>query len=168
MIDDGQLALAGEIGGLLRELGLTVAVAESCTGGLAGHYLTSVSGSSDYFKGGVTAYSNEVKKSQLGVGEKLLAEKGAVSEEVAGAMADGVKDRLRSDIGIGITGIAGPAGGTFDKPVGLVFVAVAGGGKTGVKRFQFSGDRGEVKEAAAGAALKMLKRFGQEQKEEGK
>jgi PncC family amidohydrolase len=141
---------------LLSRGGKTLAVAESCTGGLLGHRITSASGSSTYFRGGIIAYANEVKVRELDVDPALLDAKGAVSEPVARQMAEGVRKRFRTDFGIGITGIAGPQGGTEGKPVGLVYVAVATNTGQRVKRFRFEGDRGTVKKAGTDAALAML------------
>jgi PncC family amidohydrolase len=151
--------LEEEIGGRLAAQRLTLAVAESCTGGLLGHRITSASGSSAYFVGGVIAYANDVKVRELGVPADALAKDGAVSEPVARHMAEGVRERLRADIGIGITGVAGPEGGTESKPVGLVFVAVAGPKGAVAGRFQFGGDRAAVKTAASEAALEMLTQY---------
>lgn len=148
-----------EVGRLLAERGLTLAIAESCTGGLIGHRITSVSGSSAYFLGGIIAYSDEVKIRELGVEVKVLERDGAVSESVAKEMAVGVRDRLCADIGIGITGIAGPGGGSAEKPVGLVFVSVAGVDGCRVCRFNFDGDRMAIKKSSSDAALGMLMGF---------
>ena len=126
--------LAEEVGKLLRSKGLTVSVAESCTGGRLGDMLTDVPGSSDYFIGGVISYGNDAKVSLLGVKPRTLKAKGAVSEEVAIQMAAGVRTKVGADIGIGITGIAGPAGGTPTKPVGLVYVAVSSLGSSECSR----------------------------------
>jgi len=115
---------AARLGGMLAGAGLTIAVAESCTGGLLGAALTSVAGSSTYVRGGVIAYADDVKADHLGVSRSLLAATGAVSAEVAEAMAVGVRDRFGASIGVGITGVAGPAS-SERKPAGLVFVAVA-------------------------------------------
>ena len=160
--DRNSFGLEQQVGDLLRARGWTLAVAESCTGGLVSHRITSVSGSSDYFLGGVIAYSNDVKVSELGVKPRVLARDGAVSEIVARQMASGVRRRLGADLGIGITGIAGPGGGTAKKSVGLVFISVAHGARSQVRRFVFSGDRIRVKMAASAAALKMLKEYLQE------
>jgi PncC family amidohydrolase len=149
-------ALETEVGRLLLARGWWLAVAESCTGGLVGHRLTCVSGSSAYFLGGVIAYANAVKVDQLGVEPAVLDREGAVSAPVAGQMARGVSSRFGADIGIGITGIAGPGGGREDKPVGLVFIGLAEGGACRVESFRFSGSRIEIKRAAAEAALEML------------
>lgn len=116
------------VGELLEKRGMTLATAESCTGGLIGKMLTDRSGSSAYYVGGIISYSNDVKHEQLGVPREMLMHYGAVSEQVAGAMACGVREKLHSDWGIAVTGIAGPTGGTDDKPVGLVYTALAGPG----------------------------------------
>ena len=136
--------------------GSTLATAESCSGGLIAHLLTNVSGASQVFVGGVVAYSNEVKMSALGVPTDTLEAHGAVSEAVALAMAAGVRGRLAADYGIGVTGIAGPSGGSPDKPVGLVYVAVAGSGGATAIRHEFPGSRIEVKAQTAEAALQMM------------
>lgn len=135
---------------------LTVATAESCTGGLIAHMLTNISGSSKYFDRGVIAYSNTAKIEMLGVPEKILKEYGAVSEQTAAAMAQGIQERANVDIGIATTGIAGPTGGTKEKPVGLVYIAVATKNNVKVQRFLFSGDRLMNKENICTAALKLL------------
>jgi PncC family amidohydrolase len=145
---------------LLRERGLTAAVAESCTGGLVGHRLTSVPGSSASFLGGVIAYHNSVKASVLGVAEELLASEGAVSEAVALAMARGVRRLLRANIGVSVTGIAGPSGGGPGKPVGLVYIALDSGRGQGIcQRHIWRGDRWQNKERSAAAALRMLRDY---------
>lgn len=136
--------------------GITLATAESCTGGLVAHLITEVPGSSAYLRGGIVAYSDEVKRNQLGVTGEVLAAHGAVSAQTAIAMADGVRTRLGADLGVGVTGIAGPGGGTEAKPVGLVYVAVTGLGVPDVRRFLWQGDRGANKRASAEAALGML------------
>jgi PncC family amidohydrolase len=136
--------------------GLTVATAESCTGGLVAHAITSRSGSSGYFVGGVVSYSDEVKASALGVPVDTLAAHGAVSPQVAVAMASGARERLGADLGIGVTGVAGPDGGTPEKPVGLVYVAVADEAGTEVRRFRWAGDRAANIHASAAEALEML------------
>ncbi len=136
--------------------GLTVATAESCTGGLVAHAITSQPGSSGYFVGGVVSYSDAVKTSQLGVPADLLAAYGAVSSEVAVAMATGARTRLAADLGVGVTGVAGPDGGTPEKPVGLVFIAVADARGADVRRFQWTGDRAMNIAESAAAALELL------------
>ncbi len=133
-----------------------LAVAESCTGGLIGHRITRVPGASEMFSGGVIAYSNAVKAGLLGVSEKDLGAQGAVSEAVARQMAEGVRARLDSDYAVAATGIAGPGGGTAEKPVGLVHVAVAGPGETVARKRQFEGNRNEITEQTAATALALL------------
>jgi len=142
--------------GRLASLGRTLAVAESCSGGLIAHRITDVSGASACFVGGVVAYGNEVKQALLGVNREDLEQHGAVSEPVARQMAEGVRGRMQADYGVGVTGIAGPDGGTPEKPVGLVYIAVADGSETVVTRNLFTGDRGQVKSLAADRALAML------------
>lgn len=146
-------------GRLLRERDLTLAVAESCTGGLIGHRLTSVSGSSDYFMGGCIAYSNASKVSQLDVPAELLAGCGAVSEEVACSMADGARRRFAADVGLSVTGIAGPTGGSPEKPVGLVYIGLADAGGAAAHRHAFTGNRARIKEWSSQMALDYLRRY---------
>ena len=148
-----------EIGDEFQKKGLSVSTAESCTGGLVSHRITNVSGSSDYYKGGVIAYANEVKKEILHVAEKILEEKGVVSAECALEMAEGVRKLLDTDVGIATTGIAGPTGGTPDKPVGLVYIALATKDYVYHEKHIFHGDREENKREAADAALVMLRRY---------
>lgn len=136
--------------------GITVAVAESCTGGLVAHAITLRPGASNYFLGGVVSYADQVKREVLGVSSQLLADHGAVSEAVARSMAAGVLTRCRADLAVSVTGVAGPAGGTTDKPVGLVFVGLAEGDTTDVRRFEWTGDRAANIEASAAAALAWL------------
>lgn len=136
--------------------GLTVATAESCTGGLVAHLITEVPGSSGYLRGGVVAYSDAVKAVLLGVPDATLRAHGAVSAQTAAAMAAGVRERLGSDLGVAVTGIAGPDGGSGAKPVGLVYIAVAGGREPTVRRFLWPHDREGNKRASAEAALAML------------
>lgn len=135
---------------------LSVATAESCTGGLLAHTLTNISGSSEYFDRGIVSYSNQAKIELLGVPEKTLQEYGAVSEQTAKAMAIGIKERSNVDIGISTTGIAGPTGGTKEKPVGLVYIGIASSKNVTIKKFIFSGDRSQNKESTCNAALEML------------
>jgi PncC family amidohydrolase len=153
---DPLVDLAGRLQMRCVERGLTVATAESCTGGLVAHLLTEVPGSSAYLRGGIVAYADEVKRAELGVPGEVLAAHGAVSAQVALAMAEGVRSRLGTDLGVGVTGVAGPAGGSEAKPVGLAYVAVAGLGPAVVRRFLWAGDRSENKRASATAALEML------------
>lgn len=153
-------ALEKEVGRLLIERGLTLAVAESCTGGLLGHRITLVSGSSAYFLGGVIAYSNEIKTRVLGISYEILRKDGAVSDTVARLMAMSVRGRFNADLGIGITGIAGPAGGSEEKPVGLVYVGLADGRRVRVCRCDFGKrQRASIKEKSSESALEMLKSF---------
>ena len=143
-------------GRLLSERKLTIAAAESCTGGLLTSRLTDVAGSSAYVKGAVVSYTNEVKADLLGVAKDTLSSLGAVSEPVARQMAEGVRGLIGTDLGVGVTGLAGPGGGTAEKPVGLVFIAVAGAAGSCVRRFVFSGKRTEIKRQAADEALDMV------------
>lgn len=151
--------LEREVGDELRRRGLTLSIAESCTGGLVAHRITNISGSSDYYKGGVIAYANEVKERLLQVQRKTLEEQGAVSAACAEEMARGVRVLLGSDIGIATTGIAGPTGGTPEKPVGLVYIALATKDNVYHEEHLFHENRVGNKRAAADAALKMLKRY---------
>ena len=153
---DGR-ALEVVVGDLLREHRMTIAVAESCTGGLLASRLTDVPGSSAYVDRGVVCYSNQAKTDLAGVPEALIREHGAVSEPVAKAMAEGIRSRAGTTIGIGITGIAGPGGGTPEKPVGTVAVAVAVDEAVRVRTFQFIGSREMVKFQAAQSALNMTR-----------
>ena len=153
MIDEQTLK---KVSDLLKQKNLTIATAESCTGGLIAHSLTNISGSSDYFKRGIVSYSNESKIELLDISEELLIEYGAVSIQVAQAMAEGVRIKSNVDIGISTTGIAGPTGGTNEKPVGLVYISISTSDETMVQKFQFSGDRLQNKESTCNAALQML------------
>jgi nicotinamide-nucleotide amidase len=128
------LSVAARVVEVLDRRGLTLAVAESCTGGLIGHLLTDVPGSSRVFPGGIVAYGNQPKRDLLGVSADLLQIHGAVSGETALAMAEGVRRAMQTDVGVGVTGIAGPTGGSADKPVGTVFIAYAGPGGGDVER----------------------------------
>jgi nicotinamide-nucleotide amidase len=140
-----------------RALKLKLAVAESCTGGMLGERITSIPGSSDVFLGGVVAYHNEIKKKLLGVRAEDIDRYGAVSEEVALQMAAGVRERTGADVGVSVTGIAGPGGGTAEKPVGLVWIAIDGSDAK-ARRFHVGGDRAEIRQRAAQAALEMVRR----------
>ena len=152
--DDG--TLEDSLVRALKDRGWTIAVAESCTGGLVASMIASVAGASDCFRGGVVAYANEAKRDILGVDERILREAGAVSEEAAAAMARGVRDRLRSTIGVSTTGVAGPGGGSEEKPVGLVYIALAGEhGDVTVRKLQLPGDRGIIQRRAAVAAASL-------------
>ena len=150
--------LAAVVLDLCRERGLTVGVAESCTGGLLGGRLTAIPGSSDVVLGGVIAYSNALKSALLGVPAPLVAEHGAVSEPVVRAMATGVRAAAGSAIGVAITGIAGPGGGTEEKPVGTVWIATDLDGGVEARRLRLIGDRAEIRQRAAQAALEMIRR----------
>ena len=156
--DRAEDTLEEAVGRLLRENGRTITTAESCTGGLVAQMLTRISGSSAYFLGGVVSYTNELKSELLGVEPALFESHGAVSEPVARAMAEGVRERTGSDHGIGITGVAGPTGGTPEKPVGTVHIAVAGPDGTDHRRARFPGDRERVRLCCARLALEMLRR----------
>ena len=145
--------LAGE---LLRREGLRLAVAESCTGGLVGHRLTNVPGSSTYYMGSVTAYAYEAKVRLLGVRWGTLEKYGAVSKETVLEMACGVRRALAADIGVSVSGIAGPGGSTPDKPVGLVWIGLSAAGVDEAWKFIWPGDRLAVKEQSAEAALRLL------------
>jgi PncC family amidohydrolase len=144
-----------EIGGLLRSRGLTLATAESCTGGLISHRLTNVPGSSDYYLGGVTAYANAAKMRLLNVRPETLAEFGAVSRETVLEMARGARQVLGASVGLSVSGIAGPGGGSPEKPVGLVWIGLSAEGYELARQTFWSGDRLQVKEQAAEAALEM-------------
>lgn len=154
-----QETLEEVVGSLLRKYELKIAVAESCTAGLLAHRLTNIPGSSDYFWGGVVAYSNKVKRDLVGVPKQILLKDGAVSSAIALALADGVRRLTAVDIGLGITGIAGPTGGTPEKPVGLVFIALCTKRANVCERFQFFGSRVEIKSQIATAALNRLRLF---------
>ncbi len=149
--------LEGKIGELLLQNKQTLAVAESCTGGLIGHRLTGISGSSEYFLEGAVTYSNQAKHRRLGVEEELLDQYGAVSREVALAMAEGIRKTAGADFGLAVTGIAGPTGGSAQKPVGLTFIAVSDANQSECQEFVFHQDRGRNKERAAQAALNLLR-----------
>ncbi len=164
MFGDRVFSTAGEpleeaLGRILIERDLTIAVAESCTGGLISHRLTNIPGSSAYFLLGVTAYANEAKIEILGVGEAVIAGHGAVSAETVKAMAEGVRRRAGSDIGVSTTGIAGPGGGSAEKPVGLMFMGLSAGDETVTKKLQFVEDRLINKNRMAQSVLDEVRRF---------
>jgi nicotinamide-nucleotide amidase len=146
------------VGNLLRHNKKTLALAESCTGGLIGHRLTDVPGSSDYFLQGVVAYSNQAKINALGVSPALIEKYGAVSSQVAEAMAQGIREKARSSLGIGVTGIAGPSGGTPEKPVGLVYIALAWDEGSEFLKNLFLGNRDKIKYQSSQKALDMVRR----------
>jgi PncC family amidohydrolase len=140
----------------LTKQGLRLAVAESCTGGRVASLITSIAGCTSCFQGGVVAYDNDVKIELLGVKSETLEKYKAVSKETAEEMALGVRERLKTDIGLATTGIAGPEGGTPEKPVGTVFIAVAFGDNTSVKKLSLSGDRDNIQAESARAAIRLL------------
>jgi PncC family amidohydrolase len=149
-------ALAIRLGSRCVALGLRIATVESCTGGLVGHVITEVPGSSAYFVGGFVTYSDEMKRQAVGVPHDVLAAHGAVSAQVAMAMATGGRQRTGADLAVSVTGIAGPGGGTPAKPVGLTYVAVADRLGVAVRRYTWAGDRNENKRRSAAAALELL------------
>jgi PncC family amidohydrolase len=151
--------LEKEIGGLLREKGLTLGAVESATGGLISHRITNVPGSSDYYKGSVTAYSNETKIKVVGVKEETIKKYGSVSSQAAEEMAAGGRKLLAVDICLADTGIAGPGGATPGKPVGLVYLGLSHQGGTYSQKHNFRGDREQNKKSAAEAALSWLKEY---------
>ncbi len=151
--------LVEEIGGLLRQKGLTLGVVESATGGLISHQITHTPGSSDYYKGSVVAYSNEVKVKVVGVDEAAIKRYGAVSAQVAEEMARGGSRLLAVDICLADTGIAGPAGATTGKPVGLFYLGLSHRHRTYSQQHRFTGDREQNKQAAAEAALGWLRAY---------
>jgi len=152
----GLIDMWSEMGSLLLEKRLTLAVAESFTGGLISQSIVFVPGASGYYLLGVTAYDNEAKESVLGVRHETLIKYGAVSRETAEEMAEGVRRIAGSDIGLSTTGIAGPTGGTEEKPVGLAYIAISNEKSTIVKRFVFTGDRGAIMKQGAEKAGKLL------------
>lgn len=156
MTDETLVELARRLFDVCVERGLTVATAESCTGGLVAHSITEIAGSSTYYLGGFVTYADDVKRDQLGVGADLLAAHGAVSAQVARAMAEGARTRIGTDLAVAITGIAGPGGGSDEKPVGLTYVAVADGTGVDVRRHLWPGDRSANKRDSAVAALELL------------
>jgi PncC family amidohydrolase len=153
------MKIEAEVGKLLRARGWRMATAESCTGGLIGHRLTNVPGSSDYFLGGVIAYANQVKLEQLAVSAETLRLHGAVSRETVLEMANGVRQRFQADVGLSVSGIAGPGGGTPDKPVGLTWIGLSAPGCAQAWNYIWHGSRLEVKQQAAEQALKLLHEY---------
>ncbi len=154
-----QQSLEEVIGNMLRTGKLTLTVAESCTGGMLGEMITSIPGSSDYFKGGIISYDREIKEKLLGVSRETMMHYGQVSEQVARSMAQGVRENCHSDIGISITGIAGPGGGSKEKPVGLVYIALADEQQTIVQKHQLPRDRQTIRLRSARRALNMLRLY---------
>lgn len=147
------------VGRALRERGLTIAGAESCTGGMIGHRLTNVAGSSEYFQGSIVAYSNESKTAFLNVRKETIDIYGAVSDKTVREMAGGIRERMNADLGLAVTGIAGPGGGSKEKPVGTVYVGLATGDKVFSGRYHFSGDREQIKLNTSNAALDWVRRY---------
>jgi nicotinamide-nucleotide amidase len=153
----GEETLPTVVANLLHETEMTISTAESCTGGLVGHLLTEIPGISRYYIGGVVAYSNEVKHELLGVPVALLEKYGAVSPEVATAMAQGCRSRFESDLAVAVTGIAGPDGGSAEKPVGLVYIALAHGDETEIGKYNWPAGRSSVKLRSAKTALNLVR-----------
>ena len=154
--DEELLDLAERVGATCRSEGRTLATAESCTGGLVAHLITEVPGSSAYFRGGLVTYADDIKTALADVPPLVLEAHGAVSAQVAVAMAAGTRRRLGTDRAVAVTGVAGPDGGSAAKPVGLTYVAVADGAGDTVRRHQWSADRAGNKRASAGAALSLV------------
>jgi PncC family amidohydrolase len=154
--DDDLFELANRLGTACRERGARLATVESCTGGLVAHLITEVAGSSDYFAGGLVTYADAAKVDLVGVPVDVLAAHGAVSAQVAMAMADGGRNRLGVDIAVSVTGVAGPNGGTEAKPVGLTYIAVADAEGSDVRRHVWTGDRTTNKRSSAEAALGLV------------
>jgi nicotinamide-nucleotide amidase len=152
-------ALETVVAGELQDHRATIAVAESCTGGMLAARLTNVPGSSSYFRGGVVSYSNDLKSAWVDVPKELIEAKGAVSAEVALAMAHGIRQQTNATLGVGVTGIAGPGGGTPEKPVGLVHIAVVNEKSAKERTFRFPGDRDRIRHQATQAALDMVRRY---------
>jgi nicotinamide-nucleotide amidase len=155
----GAEEMEGVVGRLLREKGSTIAVAESCTGGLIAHRITEIPGSSNYFLLGVVAYSNQAKEALLAVPHAILERYGPISKETAEQMAVGVRESSGATIGIATTGIAGPTGGTPENPVGRVFIALATEALCEVKQYELLGNRHEIKRMAAELSLDMVRRY---------
>jgi len=154
--DDALVALAERLQGICLGRGLTVAAAESCTGGLVAAAITDVAGSSGYFRGGVVAYADEAKAALLAVSPDVLTAHGAVSAQVARDMAMGARHRLGTALAVSVTGVAGPGGGSDEKPVGLTYVAVADAAGVDVRRYHWPGDRSANRRDSAAAALTLL------------
>ena len=160
MEDFNSWTLERSVGELLKNNHLTIACAESCTGGLLTSRLTDIAGSSEYVKGSVVCYSNEIKQKLVNVPEELFDKcPDAVSQKIASQMAKGIREKIGTDIGVGITGIAGPGGGSAEKPVGLVYIAISGSKGTVVTKNLFTGTRTEIKFASSEKALLMIKDY---------
>jgi PncC family amidohydrolase len=153
------LQLSSQVGQILTDKGDTISTAESCTGGILAHVLTAVSGASGYYIGGVVAYSNAIKEIALGVNPETLIQHGAVSAQTAQEMADGIRHRFMTTLGLSTTGIAGPTGGTPEKPVGLVFLGLSTPSSTTVFKCQFSGERGQIQNDSVRKILQELLQF---------
>jgi nicotinamide-nucleotide amidase len=153
------MSLEEEVGALLRQKGLTMGIVESASGGLISHRITNVPGSSDYYKGSVTAYSNKVKIKVVGINEATINQYGAVSAEVAEEMAQGGRKILGTDICLADTGIAGPGGASAGKPVGLFYIGLSHEERTFSRKHNFQGDREQNKQSAAEEALRWLKEY---------
>jgi nicotinamide-nucleotide amidase len=138
---------------------MQLAVAESCTGGLIAQRITNIPGSSGYFLGGVVSYANSLKTAYLGVDAVLLDTHGAVSREVAEAMAAGIRERSRADIGLAVTGVAGPEGGSEAKPVGTVYIGISAPDGNWVSKFHFNGDRSQIREMTAQTGLDLVRKY---------
>jgi nicotinamide-nucleotide amidase len=149
--------LEEQVGKLLLEKGLTLGTAESCTGGMIASRLTDIPGSSDYFKGGIVSYTNEVKNKVLGVSQEILNTFGAVSRETAEAMALGAREKINADLGLSVTGVAGPGGGTAEKPRGLVYIALAAADKVICREHHFAGSRAAVRQGTVNSSLNLLR-----------
>jgi nicotinamide-nucleotide amidase len=155
----GSQTMESVVGEMLAQKGLTLSVAESCTGGLIGHLLTNVPGSSDYFQGGVTVYSNQSKVDLLGVLPETIRRHGAVSDQAVREMAEGVRKKLKTGIGIAVTGVAGPGGGSKEKPAGTVYVGLNSEEKTVSQKYRFWGNREQNKLNSAMMALDWVRRY---------
>lgn len=156
MAGDPLVELAERLQGICLGRGLTVGAAESCTGGLVARTITKIPGSSGYFRGSIVAYADDVKTTTLGVPPEVLAAHGAVSAQVARAMAAGARERLGVELAVATTGVAGPSGGTDEKPVGLTYIAIADGVEVDVRRYQWTGDREANVGDSARVALELL------------
>jgi nicotinamide-nucleotide amidase len=151
--------LEEQVGNLLLEKGLTLGTAESCTGGMIASRLTDIPGSSDYFKGGIVSYTNEVKNKVLGVSQEILDTFGAVSRETAEAMAMGAREKINADLGLSVTGVAGPGGGTAEKPRGLVYIALAAADIVICREHHFAGSRAAVRQGTVNSSLNLLRQY---------
>ncbi len=159
LFSESEQTMEEVVGQLLSATHWTLALAESCTGGLIAHRLTEIPGSSTYLDRGVITYSNRAKQELLGVSPTIVRKYGAVSAQVAEAMAKGIRKKSRVDLGVSVTGIAGPGGGSVKKPIGLVYMAIDGPRGCESQRCQFWGDRSEIKFRASQAALNMIRRY---------